>query len=159
MRLVERVQEALTAAGLENTVVELPQSTATAPQAAAAVGAPLGSIVKSLVFMAAGEPVLVLVAGDRMVDSKRLAKLLGLSKKKVRIARAPEVEAAAGCPPGGVPPIALAQPLRVLVDESLARFETVWAAAGGPRAVFPVAYADLLRISAGEEAQLTFSAD
>jgi prolyl-tRNA editing enzyme YbaK/EbsC (Cys-tRNA(Pro) deacylase) len=138
-------------------VLELEESTATAPLAAAAVGAPLGSIVKSLVFMAAGDPVLALVAGDRMADARLVARLLGISKKRVRIARAAEVEAVAGCSPGGVPPVAHAQPLRTLIDASLSRFDTVWAAAGAPNALFPVSYADLVRITSGEVAEITRS--
>ncbi len=155
MRLVDKVHRALRDAGLDIAVVELEESTATAPQAAAAVGAPLGSIVKSLIFVAAGEPLLVLVAGDRMGDGKRIAKLLGISKKKVRIARAHEVEAVVGCSPGGVPPVAHIQPLRTLIDHSLSRFETVWAAAGAPNALFPIAYTDLLALTAGEVVEIT----
>jgi len=155
MRLVDKVQQALRDAGLDITVVELETSTATAPEAAAAVGAPLGSIVKSLIFMAAGEPLLVLVAGDRMADSKRIAKLVGISKKKVRFARPQEVEAVAGCSPGGVPPVGHVRPLRTLIDRSLSRFETVWAAAGAPNALFPIAYADLLTLTGGEVAEIT----
>ncbi|MDH7486990.1 MAG: YbaK/EbsC family protein [Anaerolineae bacterium] len=155
MRLVDRVQQALRDAGLDIAVVELAESTATAPLAAAAVGAPLGSIVKSLIFMADGQPLLALVAGDQMADAKRIARLLGISKKKVRIARAAEVEAVAGCSPGGVPPVGLLQPLRTLIDRSLSRFETVWAAAGAPNAVFPIAYADLLTLTGGEVVEIT----
>ena len=155
MRLVDKLQLVLRDGGLDIAVVELEESTATAPQAAAAVGAPLGSIVKSLIFIAAGEPLLVLVAGDRMADGKRLAKLLGISKKKVRIARAQEVEAVVGCSPGGVPPVAHTQPLRTLIDHSLSRFETVWAAAGAPNALFPIAYTDLLALTAGEVVEIT----
>jgi len=154
MRRVDQVQRALRSAGLEITVVELDASTATAPQAAAAVNAPLGSIVKSLLFMAAGAPILVLVAGDRMADNKGIAKLLGLSKKKVRIARPDEVLAVAGCDPGGVPPVGYSQPPRVLIDDSLARFETVWAAAGAANAVFPIAFDDLVRITSGEVSEI-----
>ena len=155
MRFTDRVQQVLRDASLDIAVVELAESTATAPLAAAAVGAPLGSIVKSLIFMADDQPLLVLVAGDQMADAKRIARLLGISKKKVRIARAAEVEAVAGCSPGGVPPVGLLQPLRTLIDRSLSRFETVWAAAGAPNAVFPIAYADLLTLTGGEVVEIT----
>jgi len=155
MKLIDKVQQALRDAGLDITVVELPESTATAPLAAAAVGAPLGSIVKSLIFMADGQPLLALVAGDQMADAKRIARLLGISKKKVRIARAPEVEAVAGCSPGGVPPVGHLQPLRTLIDRTLSRFGTVWAAAGAPNAVFPIAYADLVTLTGGEVVEIT----
>ena len=89
-----------------------------------------------------------------MADHKRIAKLLGLSKKKVRIARADEVQAVAGCDPGGVPPVGYAQPLRVLIDGSLARFDTVWAAAGAANAVFPISFHDLVRITSGEVSEI-----
>jgi prolyl-tRNA editing enzyme YbaK/EbsC (Cys-tRNA(Pro) deacylase) len=155
MRLVDKVQQTLLGAGLDITVVELDESTATAPLAAAAVNAPLGSIVKSLIFVADGQPLLVLVAGDRMADGKRIARLLGLSKKRVRIAREYEVSEVAGCDPGGVPPVAHIEPLRTLVDQSLSRFETVWAAAGAPNALFSIAYPDLVRITGGEVVEIT----
>jgi prolyl-tRNA editing enzyme YbaK/EbsC (Cys-tRNA(Pro) deacylase) len=154
MRRVDQVQDALRTAGLDIAVVELDASTATAPQAAAAVQAPLGSIVKSLLFMAAGDPILVLVAGDRMADNKGIARLLGLSKKKVRIAHANEVQAVAGCDPGGVPPVGYAQQPRVLIDDSLVRFETIWAAAGAANAVFPISFRDLVRITEGEVSEI-----
>lgn len=155
MRPVDKVQETLRQAGLDIAVVELRESTATAPEAAAAVDAPLGSIVKSLLFMIAGEPLLVLVAGDRMADAKAIAAIRGTSKKKVRIARAHEVEAATGCSPGGVPPVAHDRPLSILIDESLSRFDTVWAAAGAPNAVFPIGYDDLVDLTGGQVAQIS----
>jgi len=119
MSLVDEVQRTLDVAGVRVEIRELAESTATAALAATAVEAPLGSIVKSLIFMAAGKPLLVLVAGDQMADSKRIARLMGISKKKVRIARADEVQAVAGCRPGGVPPVAHREPLRTLVDRTV----------------------------------------
>jgi len=150
MSLVDEVQRTLDAAGVRIEIRELAESTATASLAAAAVDAPLGSIVKSLIFMVAGKPLLVLVAGDQKADSKRIARLMGVSKKKVRIARSDEVMAVAGCSPGGVPPVAHREPLRTLVDRTLSRFGTVWAAAGAPNALFPITYADLLSLTGGE---------
>jgi prolyl-tRNA editing enzyme YbaK/EbsC (Cys-tRNA(Pro) deacylase) len=112
-------------------VRELPQSTRTAQDAAAAVGCELGQIVKSLVFVADGEPVMCLCAGDRRVDTA----LLGTD---VRAARAEEVRDATGFAIGGVPPLGHDRPLRTVVDESLRRFDTIWCAAGTPNAVFAV---------------------
>ncbi len=148
MKSVERVRQALAAHGLDMAVRELPQSTRTAPQAAAAIGCDLGAIVKSLLFLADGQPVLVLVAGDRRADPLLLRTLLGAGQ--VAMANADRVRAETGYTIGGVPPVGHSQPLSVYVDRSLSRFETVWAAAGGPNAVFPIRFAVLVEITGGQ---------
>jgi prolyl-tRNA editing enzyme YbaK/EbsC (Cys-tRNA(Pro) deacylase) len=124
-----RVQERLRALGLDVEVRELPDSTRTAAEAAAAIGCEVGQIVKSLVFLAGEEPVIVLCAGDRQVDAKRL----GLTRADADTARL-----ATGFGVGGIPPLAHERELRTLVDESLKRFDVVWAAAGTGHAVFSV---------------------
>jgi prolyl-tRNA editing enzyme YbaK/EbsC (Cys-tRNA(Pro) deacylase) len=126
-----KVQERLRERGLGIEVRELSDSTRTAAEAAAAVGADVGQIVKSLVFTReGGEPFLVLCAGDRRVDTSRL--------EAARAAKADEVRAATGFAIGGVPPLGHDRPLHTIVDESLRRFDTVWCAAGTPHAVFSV---------------------
>jgi prolyl-tRNA editing enzyme YbaK/EbsC (Cys-tRNA(Pro) deacylase) len=126
-----KVAERLRQRGLEIEVLELSDSTRTAAEAAAAVDADVGQIVKSLVFTSDGQdPFLVLCAGDRRVDTG----LFG----GARAARADEVRAATGFAIGGVPPLGHDRPLRTVVDESLRRFDTVWCAAGTPHAVFAV---------------------
>lgn len=105
----------------------LPASARTAREAAAAVGCEVGQIVKSLVFVRAEEPVMVLCAGDRRVASDRLG---------LRAATAEEARAATGFAIGGIPPLGHDRPLETLIDESLRRFATVWCAAGTPHAVF-----------------------
>lgn len=152
---VAQVQAALDALGVDSRVVEFAASTATAPQAAAAAGCALGAIVKSLLFLVDGQPVLVLAAGDRTISQKHLGALYGVGKKKVRLADAPTVLEITGYEIGGVPPLGHLRPLPVVVDESLGRFETVWAAAGAPNAVFPIAYAKLVEITSGRVAALT----
>jgi len=127
----QRVQDHLQALGLEAEVRELADSTRTAQEAADAVGVELGQIVKSLVFVAAAEPVLCLCAGDRRVDVGKLGE-------GVRQAKADEVRSATGFAIGGVPPLGHDRPLRTVVDASLRRFETVWCAGGTANAVFPV---------------------
>lgn len=122
-----RFQQRLHERGLDVEVQVLPDSTRTAVEAAAAVGCEVGQIVKSLVFMRDGEPVMVLCAGDRRVAAKRLG---------LRAANADEARAATGFSIGGIPPLAHDQPLETLIDESLHRFATVWCAAGTPYAVF-----------------------
>lgn len=151
MNPVERVRGALEQAGLDpDRVRELPADTSTAEAAAQAVGAPQASIVKSLVFLADGAPMLVLVSGDQRADVKRLRALLGLGKKRLRIAQPAEVLAHTGFEVGGVPPVGHEIPMRTLIDETLGRFETVWAAAGNAQAVFPIAYTELVALTSGE---------
>ena len=122
-----RFQQRLHEQGLDIEVQVLPDSTRTAVEAAAAVGCEVGQIVKSLVFMRDGEPVMVLCAGDRRVAAKRL----GLTP-----ANADQARAATGFSIGGIPPLGHDRPLETLIDSSLRRFATVWCAAGTPYAVF-----------------------
>ncbi|MFN2169585.1 MAG: YbaK/EbsC family protein [Anaerolineae bacterium] len=153
---VQRVREALAEAGLDpDRVEELPADTSTAEAAARAVGTPVGSIVKSLIFLADGAPLLVLVAGDRRADLKLLRAELGLSKKRLRIAQPQEVRELTGFEVGGVPPVGHRPPLRTLVDDSLGRFEWLWAAAGSGHAVFPVRYERLVAMTVGEVMSLS----
>jgi Cys-tRNA(Pro) deacylase len=150
---VERVRQYFQDNGLDISVVELDKSTRTAQLAAEAIGTELGSIVKSLLFLADGKPALVLVAGDRRADAKKLAQVL--EAKKVKIADADTVRAETGFAIGGVPPVGHHTPLPTIIDRSLSRFETVYAAAGSPRAVFPIAYDMLLQVTAGRVADVT----
>lgn len=145
-RSARRVQAALHDLGLDAEVVELSDSTRTAPEAAAAVGCELGAIVKSLVFRGAesGQPVLALVSGDRRADEAALAGALG---EPVERADADWVREVTGYAIGGVPPVGHPGPVRTLMDDDLMRFETVWAAAGTPRTVFPIAPGVLARVT------------
>jgi prolyl-tRNA editing enzyme YbaK/EbsC (Cys-tRNA(Pro) deacylase) len=127
----QRVQDRLTELGLEAEVRELADSTRTAQEAADAVGAEVGQIVKSLVFVNGDGPLLCLCAGDRRVDVAKLGE-------DVRQARGNEVREATGFAIGGVPPLGHDRPVRTVVDASLRRFETVWCAGGTPHTVFPV---------------------
>jgi Cys-tRNA(Pro) deacylase len=153
MSSVDRVRECLTSLGLNIEVMELAESTRTAALAAEAVGSPLGAIVKSLVFLADGKPILVLVAGDKRADPKKLAEIL--KAKQVMIANAEQVREVTGFAIGGVPPVAHKSKLPTLIDKNLGRFETLYAAAGSPRAVFPIPYKTLLEITGGELADVT----
>jgi prolyl-tRNA editing enzyme YbaK/EbsC (Cys-tRNA(Pro) deacylase) len=150
---VERVESYLRERGLEIEVLEMSKSTRTAQLAAQAIGTELGSIVKSLVFLADGQPVLVLVAGDRRADPRKLKSLLGA--RRVVIANADQVRQATGFAIGGVPPVAHDHPLPTLIDRNLNRFETVYAAAGNPQAIFPIAYGQLVALTGGREADCT----
>lgn len=141
--------EAAARKGLTLEVVQFDASTHTAQQAAAAVGAELGQIVKSLVFVVedggAVEPVLCLVAGANRVDLARLAAVLG--KSDVRRATAREANDLTGFVIGGIPPIGHSRPIRVVMDPDLGRYQLVWAAAGTSTAVFPVSPAALRDLS------------
>lgn len=139
-----RVVAAAEAEGLTIEVVEYPDGTRTAAEAAAAVGCEVGRIVKSLVFTVDGRPVVALVAGDARLDESLLAAAAGGT---VGRADADIVRDATGYPIGGVPPFGHASALPTFVDESLLAHETVWAAAGTPRHVFEVAPAELVRLS------------
>ena len=148
----ERVARALRDGGATGDVHQLTDSTRTAQEAADALGVPVGAIVKSLVFTADGEPVLILASGDHQVDVAKIAAILGVAK--VARADADTVRAATGYPIGGVAPIAHPAPLRTLVDTHLAGFEVLWAAAGTPHAVFPTSYAELVQLTAGAPADV-----
>jgi prolyl-tRNA editing enzyme YbaK/EbsC (Cys-tRNA(Pro) deacylase) len=131
------LQDRLHEQGLDVEIRELSDSTRTAQEAADAVGAELGQIVKSLVFMDGEGALLCLCAGDRRVDTAKLGD-------EVRQAKADEVRESTGFAVGGVPPLGHDRPVRTVVDDSLRRFETVWCAGGTPHAVFPVATAELI---------------
>jgi prolyl-tRNA editing enzyme YbaK/EbsC (Cys-tRNA(Pro) deacylase) len=113
---------------------------------------PVGAIVKSLVFTADGEPVMVLASGDHQVDTDAVAQVLGV--ERVKRADADTVRAATGFAIGGVPPVAHATELRVVVDKHLASYDVLWAAAGTPHAVFPTSYDDLVRLTGGTPADV-----
>jgi prolyl-tRNA editing enzyme YbaK/EbsC (Cys-tRNA(Pro) deacylase) len=152
-----RVQAALDVLHLGIQVQRFELPTATAAQAAAAIGCDLGAIVKSLCFLIDGQPVLVLAAGDRRVDSKALRRIFDVSKKKVKIADPAVVLAATGFAVGGVPPLGHPEPLPTLIDASLSRFETVYAAAGSGDTIFPIAYTTLVEVTHGQVHDLALS--
>ena len=153
MKSTDRVQQFLTEHSIDSTVIELDKSTRTAPMAAEAIGTTLGSIVKSLIFVADGKVVLALVAGDKRASTEKLTDALGADG--VRIANADEVREQTGYAIGGVPPVAHTEPLTTIIDQSLSRFETVYAAAGSPRAIFPIRYTALLALTQGKVTDIT----
>ena len=148
----ERVRAYLEAHGLADGVFEFEQSTKTAQQAADAMGCELGQIVKSLVFVVGEQPLLALVAGDRRGDTDAISALLGGGK--VRFADADTVRAATGYAIGGVSPFDLPLELTVLADESLARFEIVYPAAGTPAAMVCMRRTELLELSGAQVAKI-----
>jgi len=147
------VADAARQLGLDLDIQEYPAGTRTAADAARAIGCDVEQIVKSLVFMADLEPVLVLTSGANRVDVVKVAKRTGTTD--VRKADAEEVRAATGYAIGGTPPFGHPRPLTVLVDPHLTTLGTLWAAAGTPRHVFPITADDLLRATGGVVADVT----
>jgi prolyl-tRNA editing enzyme YbaK/EbsC (Cys-tRNA(Pro) deacylase) len=143
-----KVQAAL---GGDYQVLEFDASTRTAADAAAAIGCRVAEIAKSLIFRAepSGRAVLVIASGINRVDERKVGELIG---EKIIRADADFVREKTGFAIGGMPPLGHAEPLLTLVDESLAAFETIWAAAGTPNAVFRLTPADLLRLTGGTAA-------
>ena len=137
---VERFVEAATELGVEVTVTRYPEGTRTAIDAAAAIGCDVAQIVKSLVFGSDSGYVLALTSGANRVDTDRLAEAHGVA---VRRADADGVRDATGYAIGGTPPFGHRTQLAVYLDPDLLTFDTVWAAAGTPDAVFPIAPAAL----------------
>ncbi len=143
---IQRVLDAAARKGVALQITTFTESTHTAAEAAAAVGAELGQIVKSLVFVApiedAGlQPILCLVSGPNRVDVARLAAIT--SEPDIRRATAREAHDLTGFSIGGIPPVGHTRPMRVIMDPDLDRYQTVWAAAGTANAVFPVPPATL----------------
>lgn len=147
-----RFDEWLAERGLDIQVRTYPAGTRTAGDAAAAIGCDVAQIVKSLVFTAAGRPVVALVSGANRLDPARLAALAG---DPVARADADVARRATGYAIGGVPPFGHATPLPVFMDRALTAFDAVWAAAGRPDAVFAIAPNRLLELSGAEVADLT----
>ena len=150
----QRVQDALREKGFGFEVVELPQSTRSAAEAAQAVGCQVAQIAKSLVFRGteSGRPVLVIASGANRVNERRLGELVG---ERIGKADADFVREATGFAIGGVPPVGHAQPVETLIDEDLLRYEEIWAAAGTPNAVFRLVPSDLAKMTGGRLVAIT----
>jgi prolyl-tRNA editing enzyme YbaK/EbsC (Cys-tRNA(Pro) deacylase) len=133
------------ARGVDLPMRRFPAGTRTAADAARAIGVEVAQIVKSLAFVAGDDVVIALCSGASRVDEAKLAS--ALSAPDVRRATADEAKDATGYAIGGVPPFAHARPTRVVCDRGLLAFEVVWAASGLPDAVFPIAPAELVRLS------------
>jgi prolyl-tRNA editing enzyme YbaK/EbsC (Cys-tRNA(Pro) deacylase) len=149
----QRVQDALSARGFANVVIELPASARSAAEAAAAVGCAVEQIAKSLVFRAAGSgrAVLAVASGGHRVDEALLAAVVG---EPLERATPDFVRAETGYAIGGVPPLGHDRPLFTVVDEALLAHARIWAAAGHPQAVFSLAPAELVALTGGRVARL-----
>jgi prolyl-tRNA editing enzyme YbaK/EbsC (Cys-tRNA(Pro) deacylase) len=162
---VARVREALTAVHVTTEIVVLDGAARTAAQAAAYLGVLTAQIANSLVFAATTldadpddpgvtpEPLLMLASGAHRVDTAKVADLLELGS--LDMASAALVRDVTGFVIGGVAPVGHLHPVRTLIDVTLARYDTVWAAAGHPHAVFATTYDELLRITGGQPIEAT----
>lgn len=150
---VERVAAVLRENGVDSRLEEFSEGTHTAAAAAEAIGCSVGEIVKSLVFVCDGRPVLALVPGDRRVDAPKLAAALGTGY--ARSASADEVRSATGVEPGAVAPFPVPNVAEVVMDRELMRLGIVWAGAGSPQHVVGLAAADIARLTGAKIADLT----
>ena len=149
---VERVAVVLREAGVDARLEEFSDGTATAAAAAAALGCEVDQIVKSLVFICDGRPVLALVPGDRRADPDKVAA--AASARYARVASLEEVRAATGFDPGAVAPFPASDATRVVVDRELLRHPTVWAGAGSVHHVVGLSPLDIVRLTRAELADL-----
>lgn len=149
-----RVQQALQSKGFDLQVLELPDSTRTAVDAAQAVGCQVGQIVKSLIFKAkrSERPVLVLASGANRVNERVIE---GLIAEPLGKADADFVRQHTGFAIGGVPPVGHLEPLLTFIDQDLMQHSEIWAAAGTPKAVFRLSSTDLAHMTGGEVVKIT----
>ena len=131
----QKVDDALRALGYDFEIIEYAESTRTAQEAADRAGCELGQIVKSLIFKGkvSGKPILVLTSGANRVDEKRISEHAG---ETIGRADADFVRAVTGFAIGGVPPVGHIQKMETYLDEDFLQYETIWAAAGNPNAIF-----------------------
>jgi prolyl-tRNA editing enzyme YbaK/EbsC (Cys-tRNA(Pro) deacylase) len=141
------VDAVLAAAGVPGRVRILSDAAPTAQAAADQLGCPVGAIANSLIFATAdADPLLIMTSGAHRVDTEVIGSEIGMTIKR---ASADFVRKATGQPIGGVAPVAHPAPIRTLIDRDLAGYAELWAAGGIPHAVFPISFADLVRITSG----------
>jgi Cys-tRNA(Pro) deacylase len=149
----QKIQNLISSLGYPYTVVEHAESTRTAQEAADRAGCELGQIVKSLIFRGktSGRPILVLTSGANRVDEKRIAEYAG---EPIGRAEVDFVRSVTGFAIGGVPPIGHNQKMETYLDEDFQQYETIWAAAGTPNAIFELKTADLETMTNGKVTQV-----
>lgn len=152
----KKVQDYLAAKGCDFIVRQLPGSTRTAQEAAQSIGCAVSQIAKSIVFRAqqSNQPVLVIASGSNRISS---AKIEGATGLKLAKADADYIKAETGYAIGGVPPVAHAQEVSIILDPDLKAHEVIWAAAGTPNAVFALKPEDLEMLTGGRWVELSDS--
>ena len=142
---VTKFRKAAQELGIKGEVIQTQETARTADEAAATLGVQVGQIVKSLVFEADGETVLVLTSGENKVDTNKVA--LAFNVAHVGKADADKTREVTGYAIGGVPPLGHITKMKILIDETFKKFDEIWAAAGHPHFVFPTTYEELVRLS------------
>ena len=150
----QKIQDLLHSLGYSYTVIEHAKSTRTAQEAADRAGCELGQIVKSLIFRgkSTGKPILVLTSGANRVDEHLISEYAG---EPIGRADAEFVRAVTGFAIGGVPPLGHLQKMETYVDQDFLRYQTIWAAAGTPNAIFELTPDDLAKMTGGKVAPIT----
>ena len=149
----QKIQDLLNSLGYDYTVIEHAESTRTAQEAADRAGCALGQIVKSLIFRGktSGKPILVLTSGANRVDEKRISEYAG---EAISRADADFVRTVTGFAIGGVPPIGHVEKMETYLDEDFLPYQTIWAAAGTPNAIFELKTEDLQKMTNGKTVQV-----
>ena len=152
-QLEKKVKEALIAAGYEPAVSRFSSGTETAEASARQIGVHVSRIIKSMVVAADGKPVLALLPGDRRVDFKAIAKVVGA--RKVRLAEPDQVRNWTGFPVGAVAPVGHSQPLQILLDENIPADGDIYPAAGEKNNAFKTTFKDLQKITGGKVCRIS----
>jgi prolyl-tRNA editing enzyme YbaK/EbsC (Cys-tRNA(Pro) deacylase) len=155
MGAIERFTDSARRVGVEPRIQRFPEGTKTAADAAGAIGCDVAQIVKSLIFMVDGRPVIAFTSGANRVDPSKLAAVAEASE--ARRASPEEARAATGFAVGGTPPFGHPVSLPAFVDPVLLAFQEVRAAAGTPDSVFPLPPSELVRAARAEPADFTES--
>jgi prolyl-tRNA editing enzyme YbaK/EbsC (Cys-tRNA(Pro) deacylase) len=145
----QKIQDILNELGLNYVVIEFTESTRTAQEAADRVGCQLGQIVKSMIFKSkkSNKGILVLTSGANRVDENKVSQFTG---EPITRAEPDFVRSWTGFAIGGVPPVGHIQPMETYIDEDLMQYDTLWAAAGTPKAIFELPPTDLVNITRGK---------
>jgi prolyl-tRNA editing enzyme YbaK/EbsC (Cys-tRNA(Pro) deacylase) len=151
---ISAASEMLRGYGFTGEVRAFPVDVPTAAAAAEQLGCPVGAIANSLVFSAGGRPVLVLTSGAHRVDTRRLAARLGVGRGKIRTASPEFVLAVTGQVAGAVAPVGHPAPITTFIDRWLDRHPQVWAGGGQPHLMFATTFAELVKVTGGEPAEV-----
>ncbi len=150
----QKFYEKATEMGFTLDILEYEETTRSAQEAADAIGCAVGQIVKSLCFSVNEEPVMALVSGDNQLDTKKLAALMAVGRKRIKRATPEMVREATGFAIGGVPPFGHQRQMTCFIDDHLLTFPEIWAAAGTPNAVFRTSVAQLQEATGGSVVDL-----
>lgn len=150
----QAVQQALLHKGFTNKIVELPDHTRTAEEAAEAIGCNIEQIAKSIIFKmtSSNQALLIIASGANRIDETKVEEVI---QEKIEIADADYVKRQTGFTIGGVAPIGHVQTLKVLLDEDLWQYKNIWAAAGHPKTVFSLTPGELLQMTKGKVIRVT----